>query len=74
MSKRFINACVKGENGMTFDKGDKRTKAVRNNRKIENMVNLWEIGEEIDPRDVLGSYRGRPYDADDLTPEQDADE
>ncbi len=59
---------------MTFDKSDRRAKAVRNSRKIENMVRLWEAGEEIDPMDVLGSYRGRPYDADELTPEQDTDE
>lgn len=59
---------------MLFDKGDKRAKVARNNRKIENMVRLWEAGEEIDPRDVLGSYRGRPYDADEPETEQDADD
>lgn len=59
---------------MTFDKGDKRTKAVRNSRKIDSMLKLWETGDEIDPMDVLGSYRGTPYDADDLSPEQDADD
>ncbi len=59
---------------MTFDRGDKRTKGVRNSRKIESMLKLWETGDEIDPMDVLGSYRGTPYDADDLSPEQDADD
>ncbi len=38
------------------------------------MVSLWETAEENDPYDVLGSYKGRPYDADDLVPEQDADD
>ena len=59
---------------MMFDRGDRRAKAVRNSRNIENMLRLWEAGEEIDPMDVLGSYRGRPYDADEPDPEQDTDE
>ena len=59
---------------MQYDKGDRRAKTVRNSRKIESMVKLWEMGDEIDPRDVLGSYRGRPYDADESAPEQDADD
>ena len=58
---------------MIFDKGDRRAKAARNSRKIENMVRLWEAGEEINPMDVLGSYRTRPYDADELNPEPDED-
>ena len=56
---------------MLFDKSDRRAKAARNGRRIENMVRLWEAGEELDPRDVLGSYRPQPYDADEMTPEQD---
>ncbi len=58
---------------MLFDKSDRRAKAVRNSRMIETMIKLWEAGEELDPRDVPGSYRPRPYDADELTPEQDED-
>lgn len=38
------------------------------------MVNLWETAEDSSPIDVLGSYTGVPYDADDLVPEQDADD
>ena len=59
---------------MIFGKGDKRAKAARRSRKIENMVTLWETGEEFNPMDVPGSYRGRPYDADEAEPEQDADD
>ena len=38
------------------------------------MVKLWETGDEVHPIDVLGSYRGTAYDADDMAPEQDADD
>lgn len=38
------------------------------------MVNLWEIGNELDPTDVLGSYSGTPVTPDDPVPEQDADD
>ena len=33
-----------------------------------------ETADETSPIDVLGSYTGVPYDADDLVPEQDADD
>lgn len=38
------------------------------------MVSLWETAGETDLYDVLGSYKGTPYDADDPVPEQDADD
>ncbi len=65
---------MKGERLMLFDKNDKRQKFTRNKHLVESMVGVWEISDEFDPTDVLGSYRGTPYDADDLTPEQDADD
>ncbi len=46
----------------------------RNRLKVESMVNLWEIGNELDPTDVLGSYSGTPVTPDDPVPEQDADD
>lgn len=59
---------------MTFDKNDKRTKFNKNKHIVESMVSLWETGDENDLIDVLGSYRGTPYDADDMVPEQDPDD
>lgn len=59
---------------MLFDKNDKRTKFNKNKHIVESMVSLWEAGDEAHPIDVLGSYRGTAYDADDMTPEQDADD
>ena len=59
---------------MFFDKEDKRHKFTKNKHIVESMVHLWETSDESDPTDVLGSYRGRPYESDDLTPEQDADD
>ncbi|MBQ5823776.1 MAG: hypothetical protein IIW48_03100 [Clostridia bacterium] len=59
---------------MQYNKSDRR-KAVRKNRHIvESMVSLWETAGETDLYDVLGSYKGTPYDADDPVPEQDADD
>lgn len=59
---------------MLFDKNDKRTKFNKNKHIVESMVSLWEVSDEAHPIDVLGSYRGTAYDADDMTPEQDADD
>ncbi len=59
---------------MLFDKNDKRTKFNRNRHIVESMVKLWETSDEANPIDVLGSYRGTAYDADDMTPEQDPDD
>ncbi len=59
---------------MMYDKNDRRTKFSKNKHIVESMVSLWETADESTPIDVLGSYRGIPYDADDLTPEQDADD
>jgi len=57
-----------------YDKDDRRLKFNKNKHIVESMVSLWETAGESDPIDVLGSYRGTPYDADDLVPEQDADD
>ncbi len=59
---------------MLYDKNDRRTKFNKNKHIVESMVSLWETAGESTPIDVLGSYRGTPYDADDLVPEQDADD
>ncbi len=59
---------------MMYDKNDRRTKFNKNKHIVESMVSLWETADESTPIDVLGSYRGTPYDADDLVPEQDADD
>lgn len=59
---------------MIYDKDDRRMKFSKNKHIVESMVSLWETAGESDPIDVLGSYRGTPYDADDLVPEQDADD
>ncbi len=59
---------------MMYDKNDRRTKFSKNKHIVESMVSLWETAGESDPIDVLGSYRGTPYDANDLVPEQDADD
>lgn len=59
---------------MLFDKNDKRHKFTKNKHIVERMVNLWEASDELNSFDVLGSYSGRPYDADDMMPEQDADD
>jgi hypothetical protein len=57
-----------------YDKDDRRIKFNKNKHIVESMVSLWETAGESNPIDVLGSYRGTPYDADDLVPEQDADD
>lgn len=57
-----------------YDKDDRRTKFNKNKHIVESMVSLWETADESAPIDILGSYRGTPYDADDLVPEQDADD
>lgn len=57
-----------------YDKDDRRHKFSKNKHIVESMVSLWETSDESAPFDVLGSYRGTPYDADDLVPEQDADD
>ncbi len=59
---------------MLYDKNDRRTKFNKNKHIVESMVSLWETSAESAPFDVLGSYRGTPYDADDPVPEQDADD
>ena len=59
---------------MRFNKNDSRQKFGKNKHIVERMVNLWETADETSPIDVLGSYTGVPYDADDLVPEQDADD
>ena len=59
---------------MLYDKVDRRIKFNKNKHIVESMVSLWETAGESNPIDVLGSYRGTPYDADDLVPEQDADD
>ncbi|MBR3802671.1 MAG: hypothetical protein UHK54_01665 [Acutalibacteraceae bacterium] len=59
---------------MLYDKDDRRIKFNKNKHIVESMVSLWETAGESNPIDVLGSYRGTPYDADDLVPEQDADD
>ena len=59
---------------MLFDRNDKRQKFNKNKHIVQRMVNLWETADESSPIDVLGSYTGVPYDADDLNPEQDADD
>ena len=59
---------------MMYDKNDRRTKFNKNKHIVESMVSLWETADESTPIDVFGSYRGTPYDADDLVPEQDADD
>lgn len=59
---------------MIYDKDDRRLKFSKNKHIVESMVSLWETAGESDPIDVLGSYRGTPYDADDPVPEQDADD
>ncbi len=58
---------------MLFDKNDRRIKFNKNKHIVESMVGLWEVGDEPMPIDVLGSYSGTSYDADDV-PEQDADD
>lgn len=59
---------------MMFNKSDKRQKFGKNKHIVESMVSIWETSDELNPIDVLGSYSGRPYDADDEMPEQDADD
>ena len=59
---------------MLYDKDDRRIKFNKNKHIVESMVSLWETAGESNPIDVLGSYRGTPYDADDIVPEQDADD
>ncbi len=65
---------MKGENIVLFDKNDRRIKFNKNKHIVESMVKLWEVSDEANPIDVLGSYSGTAYDADDLVPEQDPDD
>ncbi len=46
---------------------------------VEEIIDLWEMGNEIDPTDILGSYTGTPnyeneFSVKDLEPEQDPDD
>lgn len=59
---------------MLFNRNDKRQNFSKNRHIVQRMVNLWETADETSPIDVLGSYTGVPYDADDPVPEQDADD
>lgn len=59
---------------MLFNKNDKRQNFGKNRHIVQRMVNLWETADESSPFDVLGSYTGVPYDAEDTVPEQDADD
>lgn len=65
---------MRGEYRLIYDKNDRRTAFNKKRHIVESMVSLWETAAENEPFDVLGSYRGRPYDADDIVPEQDADD
>lgn len=65
---------MRGDLRLVYDKSDRRKPFKKNRHIVESMVSMWETAGESAPYDVLGSYRGTPYDADDLIPEQDADD
>ncbi len=46
----------------------------KNKEIVDKMINVWQINNQTNPTDILGSYRGTPYWDDDDMPEQDVDD
>lgn len=53
---------------------EKKKNRNKNEDIVESMINVWAINSTQNPIDILGSYRGTPYSAHDVVPEQDADD